>query len=121
MHKVLKHPTAVPRLVDFFEFSYMLATSKLFTMITSTTASRLQQLHPGRTQEDIETNAALLANIAATEARRARLFKNKRTKYPFNLDYCGMEQVEVVDTQELLSFPDNFSDGNAFEADLFIT
>lgn len=94
--------------------------SKLFTMSTSTTASSIQPLQPepSATNSAIKNQAALHAAMTRTEPQH---FEIASRKYPFNGSWYAMEYVEAADAQELLSVAGNFSDGESFEADLFVS
>jgi hypothetical protein len=48
-------------------------------------------------------------------------FEIASKKYPFNGNRYAMDYVEAADAQELLSVAGNFSDGQSFEADLFVS
>jgi hypothetical protein len=89
---------------------------KLFT--ASTGSSQPQQQEPNVNNSIISTQAALHATRTSTNPQRHKIINNK---YPFNGSWHATEYVECVDAQQLLDDTGNFSDGMAFEADLFVS
>jgi hypothetical protein len=89
---------------------------KLFT--ASTGSSQPQQQEPNVNDSIISTQAALHATRTGTNPQRHKIINNK---YPFNGSWHATEYVEGVDAQQLLDDTGNFSDGMAFEADLFVS
>lgn len=87
-------------------------------MSTSMTASYIHVSQPRTSHSVIQSQAALQTTMTKIEPQPPQ---PPRKRYSLHQSGYAIDYVEAADAQELLSIDSNFSDGDLFEADLFVS